>query len=172
MGVRPLFGVVAEMAALTCFLALSLFIPRGFPFGAYVVAAELLATYFLHCPAHYLVGSAVGIRFRKMTLGRTTLARVLPKKAARLARLLPVLTLIADKPSLSAVSRKRAAAMYASGTFASVFSALLIGLTSTWAEPPLYSAPAWGVAVAYLAFDLVFSPRSGDLFRARVALSG
>ncbi len=169
---RPLFGVVAEMAALSCLLALSLFIPRGLPFGAYVVAAELLATYLLHCPGHYLVGTAMGIHFRKMTLGRTTLARVLPKKAARLAHLLPVLTLIADKPSLSAVSRRRAAAMYASGTFASVSSTLLIALASTWAEPPLYSAPAWGVAVGYLAFDLVFSPRSGDLFRARAALRG
>ena len=61
--------------------------------------------------------------------------------------------------------------MYASGTAASCASALVIALIATWAEPLAYSAIAWSLAVAYLLFDLAFSPRSGDLSRARAALA-
>ncbi len=168
---RPLVGVSAELAAFAFILGLSPFIPKGVPLGAYLVAAELLATYLLHCPAHYLVGAAGGIRFRKMSLGRTTLARVLPRKAAGLAKLLPVLTLSTDKSSVSAASRRNVAAMYAAGTIASVSSAFLVALASSLEAPLEYSALAWGVAVAYMIFDGLFSPRSGDLLRARQALS-
>lgn len=168
---RPLTGVVLEVLALSAFLTLAPFAPRGLPFALYVVLAQLVATYLVHCPAHYFVGSATGIGFRSIHFGRTTLTRVLPKRAAGIARLLPVLFLSTERSSLARASRRRAASMYASGTVASCASAVMIALVATWAELPVYSALAWGVAAAYILFDVVFSPRSGDLMRARAALA-
>ncbi len=167
---RPIYGVSLEVGAFVLLILFRLAVPGGLLFGIYVVIAELMSTYLLHCPGHYIVGSTVGIRFRSMGLGRTTLARVLPPWAAGLAKAFPVLTLRTNKKTLAAASRTKAAAMYASGTVASVASAFVIAAVSTLVEPFTYSAVAWIVAIGYLAFDVVFSPRSGDLMRARAAL--
>jgi hypothetical protein len=167
---RPFYGVSLEVGAFGLLILLSLAVPGGLPLAIYVVILELTSTYLLHCPGHYLVGSAVGIRFRSVRLGQTTLARVLPSWAAGLAKAFQILTLSTDKKTLAAASKGRAAAMYASGTVVSVASALVIAVVSTFVEPFAYSAVAWLVAVGYLAFDVVFSPRSGDLMRAREAL--
>ncbi len=167
---RPLYGVSAELAVLAAFLGLAPAMPSGLPFAVYVLVAEVMSTYLLHCPAHYIVGGALGIRFRHMGIGRTTLARILPGRAARLARLMPVLTLWTEKASLAAASKRRAAAMYASGTIASVSSALAIAIVASLFQQAEYSALAWTLAAAYLAFDGVFSPRGGDLERARRVL--
>lgn len=168
---RPSAGVLVELLGLTILLLLSTLIPPGLSLGLYVIVAELLATYLVHCPAHYLVGTAVGIRFRRMHFGRTTLARALPPTVSPVAKLFPVLTILTDKDSLKSVSRRRIALMYQAGTVASVSAALVIALAATQSEPPVYSSLAWIVALAYLAFDLVFSPKSGDLARARAALA-
>ena len=82
---RPLTGIVLEVLALSVFLALAPLAPRGLPFALYIVLAQLVATYLIHCPAHYLVGNATGISFRSIRFGRTTLARVLPGRAAGIA---------------------------------------------------------------------------------------
>ena len=167
---RPGVGVLIEIAALAGFLALGSAVPLGLPFALYVILSQLLATYLVHCPAHYLVGTAVGIRFRSIRPGKTTLKRVLPTRLAGLARVVPVLTLSTAKGSLAGVSKRKVASMYASGVVASASSAIVIAAAATWAEPIPYAAPAWAVALGYLVFDLVFSPRSGDLMKARAAL--
>lgn len=167
---KPLLGVLIEIAGLGALLALVPYVPMGLPLGLYILVAELMATYLVHCPAHYVVGRMVGIRFRRIRLGKTTLAKVLPARLARLARLFPILTLSTVKGSLAGVSKKKVAMMYQAGTVASVCFALLIAASATLVEPPLYAGLAWVVALGYLIFDLVFSPRSGDLSRARAAL--
>ena len=149
---------------------MALAVPRGAVLVLYLVFLELLATYLVHCPAHYLVGMAVGIRFRSIALGRTALAEALPASLSGLARRLPVPTLKTDKRSLARASNLKAWAMYASGTVASVGAAITVALFASWIEPVAYAFPAWAVAAAYLIFDAVFSPRSGDLMRARRAL--
>jgi hypothetical protein len=164
---RPAVGISLEIAALTASSLLSLIVPGGLVYAAYLIVLELSATYLVHCPAHYLAGMALGIRFRRIRFGRTTLARVLPARAAGLARFLPVLTLSVEKGSLALVSRRRASAMYAAGTVASVLVAFMIALVSLWVEPLGFAALTWAVALGYLAFDVVFSPKSGDLMRAR-----
>ncbi|MDE1852329.1 MAG: hypothetical protein KGI38_01145 [Thaumarchaeota archaeon] len=126
-----------------------------------------MATVLIHCPTHYLVGAALGIRFRSIRLGRTTLARVLPERLASLARLLPLPSLSTVKASVEGTTKVRAAATYASGTVASVAIAFVLAGAASAVEPPTYSALAWAVAMGYLLFDLVFSPKSGDLMRAR-----
>ena len=62
--------------------------------------------------------------------------------------------------------------MYAAGAVASMGSALLIAVAATLAEPVPYSVPAWAIALGYLLFDILFSPRSGDLMRSKRALKG
>jgi hypothetical protein len=168
--VRPAVGVLVELVVFVVVLSLGTFVPAGLSLALYVVIAQLTATYLIHCPAHYLVGSALGIRFREMRIGRTALARVLPVRLAGIARLVPVLSLSTQRDSIVNVSKRRAAAMYASGTVASVSSAIAIAAVATSAEPLTYAALAWAVAVGYLLFDAVFSPRSGDLMRARISL--
>jgi len=167
---RPIVGTLIEIASLAALLGLSSFVPPGLSFGLYVIVAELMATYLVHCPAHYIVGSIVGIRFRSLRLGKTTLARVLPTKLASLTRLFPILTLSTVKTSLAGVPKKRVAMMYRAGTLASVSSAIVIAAAVTPVEPLLYAGLAWVIALGYLIFDLVFSPRSGDLSKARAAL--
>ena len=167
---RPFFGIVLELTALALIALLSLVVPAGPVFGLYVLVLELLATYLVHCPAHYLVGAAAGIKFRRISLGRTALARVLPARLAGVAGLFPVATLSADKGSLAAVSRWKAWGMYAAGTAASVGAALAVAAASLRTEPQTYAASAWAVALAYLAFDAVCSPKGGDLMRAKKAL--
>ena len=168
---RVVAGLVLELTALAGILSLSLWIPTGLPLGLYVVFAQLMSTYLLHCPAHFVVGMAVGVRFRELRFGRTTLARVLPNRLKGLARRLPILTLVTDKSSFPKVSRHGLATMYTSGTVASSASAFAIAAASTLSEQPPYFLLAWGVAFAYLAFDIIFSPKSGDLKRARAVLA-
>ncbi len=163
-------GIAAELLALAGVLLLAAWIPAGLPSALYLVLAQLMATYLVHCPAHFVVGAAVGVRFRGLRLGRTTLARALPAELKGFARLLPVLSLSIDRESSVRASRLRFAAMYVSGTVASVGSAVAIAAGSTLAGQH-YPLLAWAVAVAYLGFDVLFSPKSGDLKRARTALS-
>ena len=147
-------------------------VPPGLPFAIYVLLAQGAGTYLVHCPAHYIVGRVLGLSFRTIRLGRTTLARVLPARLAGLARLVPILTLSTDKASLAKASKGRAAAMYASGTVASVSSAFVIAVVATTTEAFLPAVIAWLVAIGYLMFDVVFSPKSGDIMKARSALGG
>jgi hypothetical protein len=167
---KPAPAVALELTALALLLGSAYFVPSGVIFAVYVVVAELLSTYLIHCPAHYLVGRILGIRFKAIRIGTTALAKALPPRFAAFARHLPILTLATEKGSLVRTSRRRVAAMYASGTVASAGSAIAIAAAAASAEPYLYSAFAWAIALSYLLFDLVFSPRSGDFARARSAL--
>jgi hypothetical protein len=166
---RPATGVTIELAALAGVLLAVRFVPGGPQFLIYALASELLATYLVHCPAHYVVGTALGMRFRRIKIGRTTLARTISPRLAGLSGIFAVPTLVPDRNSLSATSPRRAAAMYASGTLASVASAFVVAAAFTASLSTLSALLAWGVAVGYLVFDAVFSPRTGDLMRARRA---
>jgi hypothetical protein len=167
---KPGFGVAAELLALACILALSPLMPMGSVFGVYVIVAELLATYLVHCPAHYFTGRILGVRFLRMAYGSSTLAKALPSRLSSLAKNLPILTLKVSRDSLSRISRVRAASMYVAGAAASVTSAFIIALAATPADSLPFALLAWAVAVGYLLFDVVFSPKSGDLARARRVL--
>ncbi len=142
-------------------------LPSGPFYDLYILVAQFLATYLVHCPAHFIVGRLAGIRFRGIRLGRTTLARALPPSLKGVGRLLPILTLSIDKTSLTAVPKPRIKAMYYSGTVASSGSAVVIAALVTLSGSWLPSALTWALAIGYLLFDLVFSPKSGDIMRAR-----
>jgi hypothetical protein len=168
---RPALGVLIEIAALAAVALAGILIPGGLPYLLYVAVAELIATYLIHCPAHYFVGRVLGIRFVSMGLGMTTLAKALPPQLSRFARLFPILTLKTDRTSLSRAGKRKASAMYASGTVASVLSAFLVAAWITPSASLNLLIVAWVIAVCYLFFDLVFSPQSGDFMRARRAMA-
>jgi hypothetical protein len=164
---RPVLGVLGELIVLAGVASVGYFIPAGSLYFLYLVVLEFLATYLIHCPAHYIVGRSLGIRFVSIRIGRTTLAKALPPQLSRFARLLPILTLSTDRATISRAGKGRLSAMYASGTAASVLSAFVV---AAWVTPGASLAlivVAWAIAFGYLTFDLVFSPKSGDLMRAR-----
>jgi hypothetical protein len=167
---KPAVGVVVELAILVFLVTLVRAFQPGLLLWLYVILVELASTYLVHCPAHYLVGSAFGIRFRNIRLGETTLAKVLPKSLSGLTKAVPILTLSTEKATMARVSKGRRAWMYASGTVASSASGLVGAAAATLIVPQTFALLAWAFALGYLAFDVVFSPRSGDLFRARLAL--
>jgi hypothetical protein len=169
---KPSLGVTAELFALLVLSWLSLLIPGGAIYALYVLIVEFLATYLVHCPAHYVVGTMLGIRFRAMRFGRTTLAEALPPRFSRVARLIPIITLATDRSSLSRAGGRRAAAMFSSGTVASVLAAFAVAASVTPSGSAYLVIAAWAVAIGYLAFDAVFSPRSGDISRARKVRAG
>ena len=167
---KPLPGIIAEVFVLAVLLTGSRAVPAGLYFGLYVVLVQLLSPLLIHCPAHYVVGTAGGIKFRELRFGRTSLVRVLPANLRKIASLIPILTLATEKHTVSKATPRKAAAMFAAGAVASAGSPLLIAAVATLAEPFVYSAFAWVVAIGYLLFDVVFSPRGGDLMRAAEVL--
>ena len=167
---KPAAGVVIELAVIVLLIALVRAFQPGLVLWLYVIVVELLSTYLVHCPAHYLVGSALGIRFRDMKLGRTALAKALPKSLSGVTRLVPILTLVTDKSTLARASRRRRAWMFASGTVASSAAGLVGAAAASLIVPQTFAPLAWALALAYLAFDAIFSPKSGDLMKARLAL--
>ncbi|MDA4121539.1 MAG: hypothetical protein OK404_03925 [Thaumarchaeota archaeon] len=164
---KPLLGVSIEILTLLAILGAGYLMPPGAVYLLYVIVAQLSATYLVHCPAHYIVGIASGIRFKRIRLSRTTLARALPPRMGRVARLIPILTLTTDKSSLVGLPRSRVSAMYVSGTLASSASAFVIAGAITISGSLIQVILTWAVAFGYLLFDVVFSPRSGDLMRAK-----
>lgn len=135
--------------------------------GVYLIIVQLISTFLVHCPSHYLVGLATGIGFRDMRLGRTALSKVLPEGLSRVARFVPIITLVTDKETVARAPNVGAAAMYVSGTVASVASAVIFAIVATALWSPIVAAIAWAVSIIYIIFDAYFSPKSGDLSRAR-----
>ena len=164
---RPVVGVVLELIALAFILLGTAAVPSGLGRDFYLLVAQFVTAYLIHCPAHYAVGRLFGIRFRSISLGRTTLVRALPPAFKRLGRLLPILTLALERSSLPSIAKSRIKAMYLSGTIASSGSAIAFAATVTATETWLASILTWALAFAYLLFDIVFSPKSGDVMRAR-----
>ncbi len=164
---RPVIGISLELLALACIAAIAGAVPSGSIYDIYLLVAQFLATYLIHCPAHYVVGRFAGIRFRSIRLGRTTLTRALPARFKSLGGLLLILTLSTEKSSLSGVSRPRIKAMYLAGTVASSGSAVVIAAVVALSGSLVPSVLTWALAIGYLLFDIVFSPKSGDVMRAR-----
>lgn len=166
---RPVLGVALELTALVSVL-LPWTLVHGVVRVIYVLAAMSLATYLVHCPAHYLVGIPMGIRFERIRLGRTALVRILPHRLRGLARTIPILALSVDKGSLSSVSPARTRAMYYSGVVASCASAVVLAAAVSLLGDFVLSAMAWAFALGYTAFDTATSPKFGDVARARKSL--
>jgi len=171
--VRPLFGIALELGALIAVVYVASVLANWYPFSPVVLLlAQALTTILVHCPAHYLVGRALGIKFSRIGTGRSTAARVLPGSLRRIGSSLVVFTLTVDPESKRSASPTRLRAMFLAGVTGSVGSAVTFAYAVGLAGNYLAGITTWVFAIAYLATDVVFSPRAGDLMRARAAMSG
>src|SRR5262249_28200189 len=164
-----MIGIALEIGSLVLVLASLVFIPLG-KFPLYVIVVQFLSTYLLHCPGHYIVGRVLGMEFIDIGFGRSTLANALPGRLGKAAGLIPILTLKSDRLSVASKPRRSRFAMYASGTIFSIGSAFSLAIVFTYYGNWMAAIIAWIFALGYLAFDAAFSPRSGDLMRARRSL--
>jgi len=126
--------------------------------------------FFPHCLAHFLVGRIVGVRFRYYFLGKSGVTKLHLPLISRVATALPILTLKVDKSSLSSVSRGRRAAMFASGAVASMWLPVIPTIISLGQLPVTQSVLLIMLAGLNVAFDLYYSPKAGDMSRARSSL--
>lgn len=171
---RPSFGVMLELAALTAVAYLATAFASWYPLSILVLlVAQALTTVLVHCPSHYLVGRALGIKFREMGLAASTATKVMPGSLNRISSLLPVPvpTLRVDSQSRKTSSPGRLRLMFLAGASGSVASAVVFAFVVTLSGNLASGIINWVFASIYLASNIILSPRAGDLMRAR-AVSG
>jgi hypothetical protein len=143
-----------------------------------VAVTEMLAGLLLiylscHAIAHWLVGRALGIRFRSYTVGGTANPQGWPFGLRWLMERLPFFGVLTDRASMERASPVAKAAMWSAGVTS---SAVLPTRAAFW---------AWRSAIpagkAVFLFTLIWSVGtvlgnisrpSGDYFKARMAMKG
>ena len=162
-------GMLLEaLAAALAILLLLVFRIAWLPVPLAFLAAQGVVLYCVHCPSHYVVGRIVGIKFSRIVVGRSALR----KSSSRVVRLIgeravtPVL--VVDRASLAMVSRRRRRAMFYSGVTASTAAPFLIALYALLTGDQTSTLAALVVAIGYLTFNIYYSPRTGDLHRAKL----
>ena len=169
---RPVVGVALELVAMVGVLTAAGLLVGWHPLSILVVlAAQAVTTVLIHCPAHYVVGRALGIRFSRIRLGRSTMGGALPGPLRRVGALMVVFSLSVDPASKQSVPRGRLRLMYLSGVAASVSSAFALAAAFTLVGDAFAAPVAWLFALAYLATDVALSPKAGDVSRARATQS-
>jgi len=154
-------------------LALPIVTPhiRLFPVNALLVlVAWFCLWFFSHDLAHHIVGRILGVTFRYYFIGRSAIIRLGLPVISELMRVVPVLGLEIDKPSLSSIPASRVRAMYGSGVVSSMllpWLAIPVGFT--------ISLP-FGILITLLTlandvFTLYFTVQVGDLHHARMVRS-
>jgi len=170
---RPLLGVLLELVALAILLRIASSNASSDPSSVLgLLIAQALTTVLIHSPSHYLIGRALGIRFSKISLGRSTATKALPSSLKRASRFLFVPTLSVDRESRRTAPPRRMKAMFLAGISASAGSAIAFALAVSAMGNYLAALVTWPFALAYLASNLRFSPLIGDLMRARAAVTG
>jgi hypothetical protein len=157
------FGVLAGLALLIVAPRI-----RLFPVNALLVFVGWFCLWFFsHDLAHHVVGRILGVTFRYYFLGRSAIIKLGLPIISKLMRVIPVLGLKIDKPSLNSISPNGVRAMYASGAVSSMFLpwlAVFVGYT--------ISLP-FGILITLLTlandvFTLYFTVQVGDLHHARM----
>ncbi len=120
---------------------------------ASLVVGILLVYLDTHAIGHYLVGRAVGIRFRGFGLRGTDHPENYPPLLRQVMSILPMWVALTDPASRRAASRRARAAMYAAGetstAVCSIAAAAAVSLAGApWAEPLLVATALWNVAAA------------------------
>lgn len=124
--------------------------------------------FFSHDLTHHIVGILGGIRFQYYFLGRSAITKLkLPLISSAMERV-PVLVLKLDKDSMSKASPRAKRWMHASGAISSLVLPWII-VASIFSIKPFWV----GVLFTLLMlgnniFTLYFSPKTGDIYRARM----
>ncbi len=166
INVRTGVGLESFVVLLT-FLAL-LVVPKNWSLlPLFYVLVQALLTYFAHCPAHYFVGALSGIRFKRFLLARSAMR----KSSSRILRFIGsralTFVLVVDRESLHEASPRGRRATLLAGVTASVSLPFVVVIYAIFSGSFLSQMLTLGFALFYLAFDYVYSPRTGDVYRAR-----
>jgi len=160
------FGVLTGLALLIVAPRI-----RLFPFNALLVlVAWFCLWFFSHDLAHHVVGRILGVTFRHYFLGRSAIIKLGLPIISELMKIVPVLGLKIDKPSLNSISPSRVRAMYASGVVSSTFLPWL-AISAAYRVSLLLGVFITLLTLANDVFTLYFSLQVGDLHHARMVRS-
>jgi hypothetical protein len=174
MSIKPikislLSGVALEGGAVTLAFLFLYVLPFGLGIYSVILAvldqASLL--YFSHCLAHFIVGRFFGIRFRYFLFGPSALSRAEPAVLRRVGRLLLTFIIVVDKNSLIPVSNGKIATMHYAGTTTSMVLPFLVSAGALLRGDLTATLASTLFAFANILFTLTFSPKTGDISRAR-----
>ncbi len=122
--------------------------------------------YFPHCLAHYLVGRMLGIKFLYYFVGRSSLIKMNLPIITSVLQIFPVLGIKVEKDSMFKVSRKKSAAMYASGVIASMLFPLIPFVYSLKHMDHLITVLVGIMTFGNIVFTIYFSSKMGDFSKA------
>ena len=123
--------------------------------------------FFSHDLAHHITGELVGIKFRYYYLGRSAIRKLKLPVIPGLMNKIPVLVLKVDSESLSHASARARRWMYASGAIVSISLPWLI-IPESFTLGPIWGLLFLALVLGNDLFTLYFSPKTGDLYRARM----
>lgn len=140
------------------------------PSSVLLLAASFTSLWFFpHCLAHHLVGRLLGIRFHFYYVGRSLLTRLQLPVIQAIARRMPMLGIKVDYATLLRASPARRAAMYYSGPLASTLLPLYTVVYAHLYMPFGASSLAALLAAANIGFTSYYTPKVGDVKKARGA---
>ena len=123
--------------------------------------------FFVHDLTHHIVGRLGGIKFQYYFLGRSAIRKLRLPLVSRVMERVPVLVLKVDRGSFAKASPRARRWMHASGALASMILPWII-VPSSFMIGPLWIGTLFTMlVVGNILFTLYFSPKTGDIYRAR-----
>ncbi len=123
--------------------------------------------FFSHDLAHHIVGSLGGIKFRYYFLGRSAIRKLKLPFLPSLMNRIPILVLKIDSKSMVQASVGARRWMHASGAIVSIILPWLI-IPESFTLGSLWGMLFVALVLGNDIFTLYFSPKTGDLYRARM----
>ncbi len=125
--------------------------------------------FFTHDLTHHIVGKIGGINFEYYFLGRSAIRKLKLPLVSELTNRIPVLVLKIERSSLASASPNARRWMHASGALVSMFLPWIL-VPSTFAVMPYWvSVFITLLILGNILFTMYFSPKTGDLYRARLS---
>ncbi len=134
-----------------------------------LVVLWLCLWYFPHCLVHFIIGRIGGIAFTHYVVGKSALVKLRLPYLKDLLRYLPVLGIRIDRSSLARSSPRVRKLMFQSGAYASMLLPNLTVLESLLHSLPTTSALLTLMSAVNVGVTLYYSPRAGDMWRARIS---
>jgi len=162
-------GNTLEIFGLFFGLFLILFYSQ-FPFPLQILVilvAWFCFWYFSHCFAHYVVGKAMGIKFKHYFVGKSSITK-LNSPLNPIFKFFPVLGIKVDHETLKELSKNKKFVFYSSGALASMLTPTIC-LIPAWQMGKLIFGLMLLLTIGNVLLTLILSPRVGDLYRARKA---
>ncbi len=132
-----------------------------------LVFAWFCLWFFIHDLTHHIVGRLSGIRFQYYFLGRSSIRKLKLPIISSLMEHIPVLVLKIERESFKRASPGARRWMHASGAFASMVLPWIIVPSGFTVGPYWVGTLLALLVIGNVLFTLYFSPKTGDIHRAR-----